>query len=225
MTRSATTAFEQEYYEANYRDYDRQNPRRKLEHYARAVERFQSGGKARSVLDIGCAFGAFLGSLGAHWQVAGLDHSAYAIDIARQRVPHGRFAVVRDSHIPFEERFQAITAFDVIEHIHDLEALAGEIAAHLADDGVFVFVVPVYDGPLGPLVHALDHDPTHAHKRARRFWLDWANRHFSVIEWWGIVRYLLPAGPYIHWPTRSLRAVAPAIAVAARQRPLPDRDA
>src|SRR5207247_1900153 len=103
-------------------------------------------------------------------------------------------------------------------HIDDLDALAGEITAHLTDRGIFMFVVPVYDGPLGPLVHALDHDPTHIHKKARRFWLDWANRHFEVVDWWGLVRYLLPIGPYIHWPTRAWRSVAPAIAVVARRK-------
>ena len=38
--------------------------------------------------------------------------------------------------------------------VEELEALAGEITAHLSDDGIFFFVVPVYDGPLGPIVRA-----------------------------------------------------------------------
>lgn len=226
MTRSASSAsrgaaahtFEREYYEANYRNYDRQNPRRKLAHYARAIERHLPAGSPRAVLDIGCAFGAFLGSLDDTWQAAGFDHSAYAIDLARQRIPRARFEVARDSRIPFGDRFPAITAFDVIEHIDDLDAVAGEVGAHLVDRGIFMFVVPVYDGPLGPVVHALDRDPTHVHKEPRQFWLDWTGRHFDVVDWWGVVRYLLPVGPYIHWPTRTWRAVAPAIAVIARKR-------
>lgn len=215
---SVPPTFEREYYDANYRNYERQNPSRKLSHYAQAIELNAPSQAARNVLDIGCAFGAFLGALDPSWAVAGIDHSEYAIDRARQRVSRGRFEVVRDGRIPFAERFAAITAWDVIEHIPDLSALAAEVDSHLVDDGVFVFVVPVFDGPLGPIVYLLDKDPTHVHRRSRQFWLDWVGQHFQVMQWWGIFRYLLPTGQYIHWPSRSLRRIAPAVAVVARRR-------
>src|SRR5262249_58711932 len=109
------------------------------------------------------------------------------------RVPRGRFAVARDSRIPFDDRFPVVTAFDVIEHVDALDPLASDINHHLADGGIFFFVVPVYDGPLGPVVRALDHDPTHVHKQPRAFWLEWARRHFELVDWWGLVRYLLPS--------------------------------
>jgi hypothetical protein len=75
----------------------------------------------------------------------------------------------------------------------------------------------VYDGPTGPIIHALDHDPTHVHKRGRDFWLDWTRQHFVLNRWCGIYRYLLPGGYYVHVPTRLLRRATPAIAVVAHK--------
>jgi hypothetical protein len=81
-----------------------------------------------------------------------------------------------------------------------------------------VFVVPVYDGPLGWLVRRLDKDPTHVHKMPRNFWLEWAARTFEVVEWLGTYRYLTPLGVYVHFASRRLRRWSPAVAVAARRR-------
>ena len=68
------------------------------------------------------------------------------------------------------------------------------------------------------IIRRLDRDPTHLHKWPRQRWLDWAARHFSVVEWSGIVRYLLPGGYYLHLVTRLFRRHAPAIIVIARKR-------
>ena len=114
--------------------------------------------------------------------------------------------------------FDVVVAFDVIEHVADIDAVGDEISAVLRSGGTLMFVVPVYDGPLGPMVRLLDRDRTHLHRRPRAFWLNWAARRFAVVEWIGLVRYLLPVGPYLHWPTRTLRAVAPAICVIAQKR-------
>lgn len=213
----STAAFEQEYYATYYRDYARQNPERKMQHYRQAVERALPAAETPRVLDIGCAFGTFLASLNSRWQPYGMDVSEYAIAAARERLPRARLAVARDGKIPFPEVFDAVTAWDVLEHIPQLDDVAQQVSQHLAENGTFVFVVPVYDGPLGPLVQMLDADPTHVHRVARTFWLDWASRHFTVADWWGIFRFLFPWGYYLHWPTRALRRIAPAIAVVARQ--------
>lgn len=211
-------AFEREYYETYYRDYDRQNPPRKMRHYREAVQRYLPARETTRILDIGCAFGTFLASLDSRWQAYGMDPSEYAIGKARERLPRARLELVRDGRVPFQERFDAITAWDVLEHISELDVVAQQVAEHLGDNGAFVFVVPVYDGPLGPVVRALDSDTTHVHRVSRKFWLDWADRHFQVQEWWGIFRFLFPGGHYLHWPTRQLRRIAPAVAVVARRR-------
>ena len=213
-------SFDQSYYATSYADYDRQNPPRKLAYYRDLVTRAlsPSAATAPTVLDLGCAFGRFLAALDPRWQAFGADVSEFAIGRAGHLVPTAHVAVMRDGVIPFTERFDAITAWDVLEHVQDLDDIAAQVVAHLAADGVFAFAVPVFDGPLGLLVRRLDKDATHINRLSRRVWLDWARRHFDVLRWSGAFRYLLPSGHYIHWTSDTLRQIAPAVVVTARQR-------
>ena len=213
--------FEREYFDTYYGDYERSNPPRKMRHYRQAVERYAPAAGPSRILDIGCAFGKFLASLASGWDLYGIDASEYAIRAARERVPRAQLVVSGNGTIPFATQFHAITAWDVLEHIPDLDQTACQIAAHLTTDGVFLFVVPVYDGPLGSAVRMLDSDPTHVHRWPRAAWLGWAARHFMVVDWWGVFRIRVPGLGYVHRPVRGLRRIAPAIAVVTRHRPLP----
>lgn len=205
------------YYATNYKDYSAQNPERKLRFYASFIEGHMAPGVPWRIHDVGCAFGSFLGALDGRWQSHGSDLSSHAIRFASENHPHATFAegsaVAPAAH---GGRFGAVTAFDVLEHVEDLDAAAASVDAQLCDKGLFVFVVPVYDGLSGPVIRLLDKDPTHVHKWARQRWVDWAARHWDLIEWRGIVRYLLPTGHYVHLVTRLARAHTPAIIVACR---------
>lgn len=209
-------AFGREYFERAYRDYDRQNPPRKLRFYAGLVQRAARVAHPR-VLDVGCAFGNFLATLDPAWERCGVDVSPYAIERARERVPGAALAVSSATVIPLAGPFDVITAFDVVEHVPSLEAVMAAVRSRLAPGGCFILVVPVYDGITGPVIRLLDRDATHIHQRSRRFWLDWLRAHAFVIEaWWGIYRYLLAGRSYLHYPTRWLRWCTPAVAIVAR---------
>lgn len=204
------------YYQDVYRDYDRQNPPYKMAFYRSLVERVVPRSSPARILDIGCAFGRFLSSLNPAWRRCGVDVNALAIETARQAVPDAAFSVSSGTTIPFDGLFDVIVAFDVIEHIASLEEVAAAVRSKLTPTGCFVFVVPVYDGPTGPIITLLDRDPTHVHKQSRRFWLDWTAANFQLVDWSGVLRYLLPWGHYLHAPTKTLRWATPAIAVIAR---------
>jgi SAM-dependent methyltransferase len=216
---AAEGPFEQRYYETAYRNYSRQNPPRKLRFYRGLVERGAPTDRAPRILDIGCAFGAFLSALNPEWQRFGTDVSQFATDRAAFAVPGATFARADIGEIPFQGPFDVITAFDVIEHIPSLEGVAAFVRSRLMPGGHFVFVVPVYDGVTGPLIRLLDKDETHVHKRSRDFWLGWARENFVLLDWCGIYRYLIPGLGYAHLPTRLWRRFTPAIAVMAQRRP------
>jgi SAM-dependent methyltransferase len=209
--------FDQTYYQSQYRDYSRQTPRRKLDFYRRMIV-WGAGGRARRrILDIGCAFGHFLASLGDEWERSGEDASKYAIDKARSANPHIRFELSQTGTHPIKGPFDAITAFDVLEHMDGLREELSWIHGNLIPGGIFAFVVPVYDGPTGPIIRMLDRDPTHLHKWERRRWLDLVSERFQVLDWWGIFRYLIPGGPYVHVTTHALRVFTPAIACLTKR--------
>ncbi len=209
-----SAAFDRDYYEANYRDYQRQNPVRKMRFYRQLIEGLVPPEKPARLLEIGCAFGRFAQFLPAAWTYFGTDLSRYALKNADEA--GGRLCQASADGLPFDAAFDAVAAFDVLEHVPRLDLAAESIAGALRPGGAFVFVVPVYDGPTGPVIRALDKDPTHVHKESRWFWLDWAAAGFEVCDWWGVYRYLLPGGCYVHSPTRRLRRWTPAIAVVGK---------
>lgn len=214
-----SSQFDAQYYEDNYGNYFRQNPPRKLRFYRDLLQQHLLPAKSPRVLELGCAFGVFLAELPAEYRRFGIDASAHAVSAAALRVPGAHFAVGDCGDPPIGSSFDAIVAFDTLEHIPAVEDTLRTVRRSLAPGGVFFFVVPVYDGPLGPVIRALDHDPTHVHKNSRQWWLDLIGRDFEVITWTGIMRYLVTKQFYLHVPSKAIRRVAPAIAVVARPRP------
>jgi SAM-dependent methyltransferase len=209
--------FDQHYFEQSYRSYELQNPPRKLAFYRRLVEGALTGRSAPRVLEVGCAFGRFLAQLDPSWERFGVDVNEFTVERAQRAAPGACVDVGSATEIPFEGSFDAILAFDVLEHVRELDCARVALCDRLATGGHLIFVVPVYDGVTGPLIHLLDRDPTHVHKRSRWFWLAWAEANLRLVEWWGLYRYLLPGGHYLHWPTRALRRFTPAIAIVARR--------
>ena len=210
--------FERDYFEQQYRDYERQNPARKLVFYRYLLVRSVPRGASPRVLDYGCAFGLLLGELDRRWQRTGIDASSWAVQRARNRFPDIDFRCLEPGSYPEIDRQDVIAAFDVLEHVPSLDECLRWLWDSLAVGGALVFVVPVYDGPSGPFIRWLDRDPTHVHRESRAFWLQRVGQWFEIEDWWGILRYLVPGGPYLHLVTHRLRHWTPAMACVARRR-------
>lgn len=220
MSRSGSIESTPDYFDSEYRDYERQNPTRKLDHYVNALDRYAT--QPKSLLDIGCGRGAFLERVALRhpeWSLYGSEISPQGLAATEGRVRTASLSLSpADLRTRPDESVDIVTAWDVVEHVESLSDVASTVDAVLRTHGVFAFVVPVYDGILGWVVHWLDKDPTHVHKKPRQFWLNWAAEHFEILEWHGIFRYLV-GGYYIHLPTRRLRRQATAILVVCRRSP------
>jgi SAM-dependent methyltransferase len=75
-----------------------------------------------SVLDVGCGQGSFLEELQSefpHIKPFGIDISSSAVELARKRVPEGRFAVLDIADKVFDEKCDLVVCSEVLEHIPD----------------------------------------------------------------------------------------------------------
>jgi ubiquinone/menaquinone biosynthesis C-methylase UbiE len=95
----------------------------------------------RTLLDIGCGAGEFVGmagSLGA--MVSGLDACATFIEIARERIPRGKFWTGDMERIPFpDDEFAVVTAFNSL-HLAPNPAVAVAEAVRVARPGGHIVI-------------------------------------------------------------------------------------
>jgi len=206
------------YFDKAYRDYGLQNPAYKLDHYLDQIDALVPPGP-KDLLDLGCGLGSFLGRAATRhpdWTFAGSDIEEEAVSQTRHRVPGAKVVQGSAQEALFPDHsFDIVTAWDVLEHVPDLDAVTSSVSRMLRPGGLFVFVVPVYDGVTGPLIRRLDKDPTHIHKWSRVQWASWANQRFNRVKWHGLVRYLV-GRRYLHMPTALARRHTPAILVSCR---------
>jgi len=100
----------------------------------------------RSCLEIGCATGEFCERIADKAaNVVGIDLAPEAIATAMRRYPHINFRHGDLSALGKQEQFDAIFAFEVIEHIESPAAFLRELADHLKPGGRLVITTPNYN--------------------------------------------------------------------------------
>jgi SAM-dependent methyltransferase len=96
------------------------------------------------MLDLGCGTGANLNFLAAYGRAIGLDRGAVAARYAWARTAVPVF-IGDVTALPFmTDSFHLITAFDLIEHIDDDTACAGELARVCRPGGFVLVTVPAF---------------------------------------------------------------------------------
>ncbi|WP_051296295.1 class I SAM-dependent methyltransferase [Eisenibacter elegans] len=105
------------------------------------------GTGAASVLEIGCGTGYVLAGLEKRfpkYQLKGSEIHLEGIRFAQKRLPSVAFIQLDATSMPFEDAFEAVGAFDVLEHISDDEQVLREIFKSLKRGGHLVLSVPQY---------------------------------------------------------------------------------
>lgn len=205
--------FNKDYFSTYYGNYYIQNPPRKLRAYLEIIKRHKNSGR---LLDVGCSYGVFVQAATGSFHCVGMDVNHGVVAAASANVPDASFVVAAMPGIPFAG-LDVITILDVMEHLPDPDQALVAIRRALAPGGIALVVIPVYDGPLGWLVHLLDKDPTHIHKCSRQYWLQVASRHFELVQWGGIFRKLIFGRFFVNIMTGALRSISPAVFMVVRR--------
>lgn len=99
-----------------------------------------------AILDLGCSSGAFLGSLSDQpWELYGIEMSE---DSAKKAIAKSGAKVfvgeILEAQLP-SELFDAITCFDVLEHLYEPRRVMERVCEWLKPGGIFYVLVPNVD--------------------------------------------------------------------------------
>ena len=100
---------------------------------------------AKNLLEIGCGTGFVLSGI-AHanpnLEVSGSEIHSAGLNYAANRVKHAALFQMDARNIPFENEFDVIGAFDVIEHIEEDEEVLAQIFNAVSPGGGVILTVP-----------------------------------------------------------------------------------
>jgi 2-polyprenyl-3-methyl-5-hydroxy-6-metoxy-1,4-benzoquinol methylase len=136
-------------YDRSYFEHPLFRPRADSPRNRRLLRELLGHKKGGTLLEVGCGKGAFLKQAADHFNVRGMDLSDYAVGHAhpgiRQRVDHGN---IEEDALP-RDAFDAVVAFNVLEHLRHPSAAVDRIYEGLRADGVFMGSVPLTFGVIG----------------------------------------------------------------------------
>jgi SAM-dependent methyltransferase len=167
------------------------------------LEDVPRGDSTRRLLDIGCAHGDFPRFMRQRgWEVEGVEVSATTSPIHDFPVYRGDFV-----NAPIEPvRYHAITAWAVMEHLHDPAAYFRKVAALLRSGGRFVFLVTNFESTASRRLFAED-VPRHLYffteSTVRRF-LDQAGLRFARADYSDAI-FAMPSTNWLPYLLQRLR--------------------
>jgi trans-aconitate 2-methyltransferase len=128
--------------EVGERDWAVPNPRHEqLKLFAAEILR---GRRGLDILDVGCGAGVLSAHLARHGTVVGIDFSEPAIELARRMAPAVEFHAGSPADLPAGRAFDAITLWDVLEHVPPGErrGFLTDLRGRLREPGLLVLTTP-----------------------------------------------------------------------------------
>jgi len=99
----------------------------------------------QSLLEIGCGTGYVLSGVSALFPnsiLHGSEIFVAGLGFAASRLPSASFMQMDARNIPFQEEFDVIGAFDVLEHVKEDERVLAQVSASLKPKGFMLLTVP-----------------------------------------------------------------------------------
>jgi len=121
---------------------------------------------ARSLLEVGCGTGQVLAALRAAYPslaLAGTEALIEGLRIAAGAVPDAELVQADVRQLPFEAEFDAVGAFDVLEHVREDEDALAQIVRAVRPGGMVFLTVPQHEF----LWSALDEYAGHSRRYSR----------------------------------------------------------
>jgi len=110
------------------------------------IRRFIDCSRPLDMLEIGCGTGTVLSALQEipSLRLTGSEIYLHGLRYARTRLPDVEFIQLDATDIPFRESFDAVGAFDVLEHVDADELVMRQVYKALRPGGLFIVTVPQY---------------------------------------------------------------------------------
>ncbi len=128
--------------------------------------------RATFILDVGCGTGGMTAALAQDYSCSGIDPIPEAIAMAKQRFPSVDF---RCGHAPEDcrdliGRADAVTLFDVLEHVEDDFLFVSSLLAAMKPDALLLMVAPHDPAIWGAHDRGFDHYRRYTVTRFREIW-------------------------------------------------------
>jgi len=147
--------------ESNYLNYEKLNHSKLFKGIIHFVRKHNV--KGNNVLDVGCAFGFLLKELSSVFRdLHGFDISEFATEKAKKVIPEASLKILAlEDPLPYpKNRFDCITAVDVLEHTKNFEKSFKKLVQHLKKGGYLIVSTPIDEWPRKYLGF-MDKDKTH----------------------------------------------------------------
>ena len=109
---------------------------------------------ARTMLEVGCGTGHVLRAIAEarpEMRLTGAEVSAEGLRLTARAAPAAELVCADTRHLPYDEEFDVVGAFDVLEHIPEHEDALRAIARATRKGGVVIMTVPQHPSLWSPL--------------------------------------------------------------------------
>jgi len=165
--------------------------------------------EARSLFELGCGTGVVLAALHAsrpELELAGGEPFAAGLEVARSRLPDVPLYQLDGRRLPFEQEFDVVGAFDVLEHIDEDEEVLAQMHQATRPGGGILVSVPQHPW----LWSAVDEFSLHRRRYTARQLVERIERAgFRVVRKTSFVSLLLPAVALSRWRERRNESFDP----------------